>query len=138
MLETKLTTHEDDRGWLYEVIHSHDIPQFGQVYIVGDWKAGTIRAFHRHFEMWDWFCIVKGSAKFILVDENKSITTHVLTANNPKVLHVPPTVWHGWMALEDGTTLLSIASHCYNKEKPDEERVHYSAFGVDLWDIKFK
>ncbi|MEJ5199015.1 MAG: hypothetical protein WHX53_08835, partial [Anaerolineae bacterium] len=34
------------------------VHRFGQVYLVGDPVRGAIRAFHKHEELWDWFCIV--------------------------------------------------------------------------------
>ncbi len=155
---TDLRVLEDDRGSLYEVIHSYDIGQFGQVYKVASRKSGTIRAFHRHKELWDWFSIDKGSAKFVIgVDEGDRVSIQnglkpfaivgktslyefVLNGDRPKVLTVPPLCWHGWMALEDDTRLLSIASHVYRKEKPDEERIspyHYDE-PVCVWSIKMK
>jgi len=63
-----LEVNFDDRGYLFEIIHHYDMPKFGQVYIIGDQVRGIIRAFHKHQELWDYFCIVKGSALMI---ENK-------------------------------------------------------------------
>lgn len=55
-----LTVHEDDRGYLIEIArHANDpephgvVHQFGQVYLVGNPVRGTIRAFHKHHELWD-------------------------------------------------------------------------------------
>lgn len=133
-----LKVNKDDRGTLYEVVHDYDLHKFGQQYIVKTRKAGTIRAFHRHAELWDWFTIVSGCAKFIIVDpKGEEVKTFVLDGNTPEVLTVPPTYWHGWMALEDNTILNSVASHCYNQEKPDEERVPPNSFNVN-WEILFK
>ena len=36
---------------------------------------------------------------------------------------MPPGIYHGWMSLEPDTLLLSTASHVYNRDKPDEERI---------------
>src|SRR5215831_21136228 len=79
----ELTTHEDDRGYLTEIArHAGDsephavVHQFGQVYLVGDPARGTIRAFHKHEELWDWFFISHGSAKFVLRDDRKASPTY--------------------------------------------------------------
>ena len=48
---------------------------------------------------------------------------------------VPPGVYHGWMALEDDTQLISTASEVYNREKPDEVRIPPESFG-DVWEVK--
>jgi len=138
-----LQTHWDDRGYLFEVLRKTDphFTEFGQVYVVGSLGRGTIRAFHRHFELWDWFCIVRGSAKFITFDPDVSNLQQpkswVLSEKNPSLLVVPPGVFHGWMALEEHTILLSTGSHVYNREKPDEQRVSYDSFEVD-WSVKPK
>ena len=54
-----LPVHSDDRGNLFEMLRKDDpeYTKFGQVYLVEDRTPFTIRAFHRHFKLWDWFCI---------------------------------------------------------------------------------
>lgn len=146
-----LNLHQDERGQLYEVIHGSDefLDKFGQVYVVQDPRRDTIRAYHRHKELWDYFCIVNGSAKFILAhgslsqDANESdegqlkqkLKVITLTARKPQLLIVPATVWHGWMSLEDNTILLSTANREYNAKSPDEERINPKSFRYDLWPL---
>lgn len=136
-----LQVNFDDRGYLFEIIHNYEILKFGQVYVVGDPARGTIRAFHKHEILWDYFCIVKGSAKFIFVDDRKNSKTYkeqeivILSEKAPKMVIVPPGVYHGWMSLEDNTIMVSIGSEVYDKDKPDEMRVSPDSFG-DLWTIK--
>ena len=140
-----LTTYVDDRGYLTELIHSSDpfIKKFGQVYVVGSLTRGTIRAFHKHAKLWDYFYIASGSAKFAFYDDRKNSPTYkkmdtvIMTPRNSSLIIVPPGLFHGWMALEDNTVMVSIASEVYNREKPDEVRVPYNSFGYD-WSIKFK
>jgi dTDP-4-dehydrorhamnose 3,5-epimerase len=138
-----LTTHTDDRGYLVEIVRHTDpfLPKFGQVYLVGDFTRGIVRAFHKHAELWDLFFISHGSAKFVLVDDRQDSPTYgemnqfVLSHKNHALLVVPPGIYHGWMALEDDTQLLSTASETYNRNKPDEVRVAPETFG-DVWTIK--
>lgn len=144
-----LTTHSDDRGHLLEIYRTDTDyhKEFGgtinQVYIVEDPVRGTIRAFHKHQKLWDFFFISHGSAKFALHDDREDSATYgetntfVLGDKQRKMLVVPPGVYHGWMSLEDDTQLTSIASHTYNPENPDEERVPYDSFGYD-WTIQYK
>ncbi|MHC5079092.1 MAG: dTDP-4-dehydrorhamnose 3,5-epimerase family protein [Planctomycetota bacterium] len=145
-----LTVHEDDRGYLFEVIHGTDpfMVRFGQVYVVGDRVERVVRAYHKHAELHDWFCIIHGAAKFVLVDDRKESPTYrkfdvvTLTEKTPKLLVVPPGIYHGWMSLMPDTMLLSTASHEYNREKPDEERIPPDAFddliGTPPWEIEAK
>ncbi len=143
-----LTAHYDDRGYLIEIARHADDPnphgivhQFGQVYLVGNMTKGTIRAFHKHAELWDWFFISHGSAKFVLVDDRDDSPTRgemmtvILGARKPAVITVPPGVYHGWMSLEDDTQMVSIASHRYNRDSPDEQRIPPDTYG-DVWTIK--
>lgn len=140
-----LNVHVDDRGYLIEIVRATDpyIKKFGQVYVAGSTTRGTIRAFHKHNKLWDYFFIGHGSAKFAFYDDRKDSPTYkktetiVLTQRNPSLIIVPPGIYHGWMALEDNTLLISTASDVYNRKKPDEVRVPYNSFGYD-WSIKFK
>jgi len=146
----RLTTYVDERGYLTEIARAaggdepHSvIHQFGQVYLVGDPARGAVRAFHKHAELWDWFFISHGSAKFVLKDDRAASPTYeemmtvVIGEHNPTLLVVPPGVYHGWMALEDDTQMISIASHTYNRAKPDEARIPPDSFG-DVWAVKGK
>ncbi len=147
-----LTVHMDDRGFLCEIIRrtpqgnepqlpysvAHDIRQ---VYIVGDPVRGTVRAFHKHEVLWDWFCIVHGTAKFVLKDDRPDSPTYgemmmvVVGDRRSRLIVVPPGVYHGWMSLEDDTLMVSTASEVYNQENPDEVRIPPDSFG-DVWTVK--
>lgn len=137
-----LAAHVDDRGYLIEILRATDehFTKFGQVYIVGDVARGTIRAWHKHEVLWDWFFISHGTAKFGLRDDRpesptyEQLETVVLGQRNPSLLAVPPGVYHGWMALEDDTQLISTASEVYNREQPDEVRVPPDSFGYQ-WEV---
>ncbi len=102
---------------------------------------GTIRAFHKHHELRDWFHINRGSAKFVLKDDRPESPTHgemmsvIASARRPRLIVGPPGVYHGWMSLEDNTEMISTASYTYNREKPDEVRAPPDTFG-DVWTVK--
>ena len=138
-----LTAHVDDRGYLIEILRRSDpyFTQFGQVYVVGNPARGTIRAFHKHAHLWDWFFIVRGSAKFVLRDDRpdsqsyEEVASYVIGDRNPSLLVVPPGVYHGWISLQDDTMLISTGSEVYNRENPDEVRVPPDSFG-DFWEVK--
>ncbi|MHC4947256.1 MAG: dTDP-4-dehydrorhamnose 3,5-epimerase family protein [Planctomycetota bacterium] len=142
-----LTVHEDDRGYLYEVLHASDpfVTKFGQTYMVGDRIEYIVRAYHKHHELHDWFCIVHGAAKFVLVDDREDSPTYgkfdivVTSDRSPSLIVVPPGVYHGWMSLQPDTLLCSNASHEYNRENPDEVRVppdHFDELlGQDPWKV---
>jgi dTDP-4-dehydrorhamnose 3,5-epimerase len=138
-----LVARVDDRGYLIEILRATDphYTKFGQVYLVGDNARGTIRAWHKHNVLWDWFFIGHGSAKFGLYDDREDsptkgeLMTVVTSERNPTLIVVPPGVYHGWVSLEDDTQLISTASEVYNRERPDEVRVPPESFGFD-WSVK--
>ena len=138
-----LIARVDDRGYLIEILRASDehFTKFGQIYLVGNMTRGTIRAFHKHEVLWDWFFISHGSAKFALRDDRPAsptygqMDTYVITERNPSLLVVPPGVFHGWMSLEDDTQMISTASEVYNRQKPDEIRVPPDSFGY-RWEIQ--
>ena len=141
--QVELVARVDDRGYLVELLRATDphFTQFGQVYLVGNLGSGTIRAFHKHDDLWDWFFISHGTAKFVLVDDRPDSPTRgeqntfVVGSRNPGLLVVPPGVYHGWMSLEDDTQMISTASDVYNRDKPDEVRIPPDSFG-DVWSVK--
>lgn len=143
-----LVAHMDDRGYLIEIARCTGgeephavVHKFGQVYLVGDMARGTIRAFHKHNELWDWFFISHGSAKFVLKDDRKDSPTYgemmtiVVGERRQRLIIVPPGVYHGWMSLEDDTQMVSTASHTYNRQQPDEVRIPPDSFG-DIWTVE--
>jgi len=143
-----LTLHTDDRGSLVEIARrtgssgEHSVVErFGQVYLVESPVRGTIRGFHKHDVLWDYFFVSSGSAKVLLVDDRETSSTHrtmqevVLSRLTPRLLIVPPGVFHGWMSLEDRTQLISIASETYDPENPDEVRIPPDSFG-DVWTVR--
>lgn len=138
-------------------------PRFGQVYLVHSRTRGTVRAFHRHQVLWDLFTPAAGAAKFVVwngrflagddrqmgenslvrlkmkdggVLEVQELIEVVLTVEAPKLLIVPPGWYHGWMALTDGATIVSVGSELYNREKPDEERIPWDTIGIQIWQVQ--
>lgn len=137
---TDLKVRTDDRGNLFEILRNDDriFTKFGQVYLVENRTPFTIRAFHRHFKMWDWFCVTRGAAKFVFFQEKENPEIVVVDSKQPKIISVPPKIWHGWMSLQPQTQMISIASEPYSQEKTDEERCDPFILGKEVWQIKAK
>ena len=160
-----LRTFVDDRGLLTELCRD-DWPEveteIRQVYTVKNHTKGTVRAYHCHDRLWDYFLILKGSAKFILFnyDEYKGFCEKtenfkdcdaelftkelgaykefVTSDKRMQMVVVPPRWMHGWMPLEEDTILVSVASHTYQPDKPDEVRIPWDTLGKDVWTVKYK
>lgn len=140
-----LEVHVDERGDLTEIIRYSQgfLSSIAQLNLINDPVRGTIKAWHKHFEMWEVFFCSQGKVKFGLYDDRensdtyKKTDTFVFGERNPSILVVPPGVYHGHLALEDDTQLIAICSHEYNRENPDEERVPYNYFDYD-WEVTYR
>jgi len=133
----QLVIHKDERGFLFELLRNDNVnfSKFGQVYVIGNAKQGIIRAWHRHFKMDEWFCCVRGKARFALYDlDRKKFSTHVLCAETPTLLYVPRGIFHGHKALTDDTLIIAICTEAYSKDNLDEERVPFDHFDYDWED----
>ena len=134
---TPLLYNADDRGELAELLREDDsdFSRFGQVYAVRSYKAGTIRGLHVHEKLSDWFVVVKGSARFRFFDEIGNEESVVASERTLIRICVPAGVIHGWVALEDDTVMISIASEPYcgiGRHGPkDEIRYPYNKFDGD-------
>lgn len=154
-----LDVNVDDRGLLSEICRLdwkevasiidpdiYKVDLLKQVYIVQN-NEEAIRAFHAHENLVDLFCLVKGHAKFILIDNRiDSITfaqMQVVNVSEKKLqlICVPRNVFHGWKGSKD-CILVSIASELYmgNLKKGilDELRIPWNHFGSNLWETEFK
>ena len=74
-----LKVNVDERGYLIEILRMDwgVMEKFAQVYIVGNFARGVIRAFHKHEKLWDYFFISHGSAKFMLIDDREDSPTYL-------------------------------------------------------------
>jgi|SRR3990172_2081052 len=142
---TPLVVREDDRGSLVETFHHYNLPAgrpwAGQTYVVTSPTRGTVRGLHRHAHLREWFVCLHGRAKVVVVEAGRTepLVRHwgfVLTATHPSRLEIPPMLWHGWMALDDDTTLLCLGTDVYQRDQPDEQRIAYDTFGADVWEVK--
>jgi dTDP-4-dehydrorhamnose 3,5-epimerase-like enzyme len=175
----------DDRGFLMEILRSTDLQpvpgldgamsmvpgdEFGhaqapiirQVYLVSN-PMPTVRAFHKHDHLVDYFCVVQGSAIFGFADDREGLVQKALrsphggddvvnlqlcvqrvvcSARKPQMIVVPAGVHHGWASLEPNTIMVSVGSTRYNTKDHDEYRIPPNsldaAFGGSPWEVEGK
>jgi dTDP-4-dehydrorhamnose 3,5-epimerase-like enzyme len=150
----KIEPREDDRGFLLKDCeipflpkNQDGMPLFGEHYNIFN-PNPMIRGFHAHRELWDIFCAVLGKVKFVLFDARISIggkpnptymkgNEYILSERTPRVLVVPPGIFHGHRSYAAGTLLSCVGSHPYNPKNPDEVRVPYTSFGYN-WEPEIK
>jgi len=133
-----ISCHVDDRGFLYQIYGNYEdkFPSVKRIYIVGSFSKGTIRGFHKHNEEWKGYFTSNGSAKFVVVDENKKMSTYTLSSKNPAVLIVPPKYFHGWMSLEENTMLIGMSNKSLEESLEDDVRIDPFTYGKEVWDVK--
>jgi dTDP-4-dehydrorhamnose 3,5-epimerase len=86
---------------------------------------GMIRAWHRHLRgQTDYFIVLKGALKICAYDEEtKELDEIVSTGQDPQIVRMPGSYWHGYKALGNETAfLLYFVTRLYDHQNPDEER----------------
>jgi dTDP-4-dehydrorhamnose 3,5-epimerase len=137
--------HADHRGFFIEQLKRGDLDDDGHpfvddrpfaqmsrslVYARGGNPPELIKAFHWHKRQWDYWDIVIGDARVVLVDMREdsptcgTIQTLVLGENSPRMVAIPPLVAHGYqcLGLQD-VHLVYYVTEPYNADDPDEGRI---------------
>lgn len=149
----------DQRGYFIEQLKRGDkddegnefIPEqpFAQMsrslaYARGGNPPELIKAFHWHKKQTDYWDIVAGNARVVLVDlradspTSGKIQTVILGENAPRMVAIPPYVAHGYQALDLKDVILNYyVTEPYNIEDPDEGRIAWndSRIGFD-WTVE--
>ncbi len=151
--------HTDPRGYFIEQLKRGDkddsgnlfIPEqpFAQVsrslvYARGGNPTEPIKAFHWHKKQWDYWDIVTGNARVVLVDlRPDSPTCGVIQAlqlgeHSPRMVAIPPLVAHGYQVLGLQDVILNYyVTEPYDPANPDEGRIAWNdpRIGFD-WSIE--
>ncbi len=151
--------HADQRGFFIEQLKRGDLDDEGRpfigdrpfaqmsrslVYARGGNPPELIKAFHWHKKQWDYWDIVVGNARVVLVDLRPdsptagTIQTLILGENSPRMVAIPPLVAHGYQCLGmENVHLVYYVTEPYNPSDPDEGRIAWddSRIGFD-WRIE--
>jgi dTDP-4-dehydrorhamnose 3,5-epimerase len=102
--------------------------RFGQVYLTSCYP-GIVKAWHAHRRQTDHICCVSGMLKLGLYDDREESPTRGETASlvigplSPRLVLIPPQVWHGFTAVGGETALvINVPTAHYEYEDPDELR----------------
>jgi dTDP-4-dehydrorhamnose 3,5-epimerase len=138
-------SHADPRGSFAEVLKRGDVDDEGRPFIgsepfaqisrsVAYARGGNppelIKAWHWHARQWDYWDVVAGEARCVLVDLREDSPTAgrtqvvMLGQSSPRVLAIPPLVAHGYqvVSLRD-VVLVYYVTEPYNLDDPDEGRI---------------
>ena len=120
--------HEDDRAQrLFDIFPEVN----GQINISHVNSTDHVVAWHKHKIQTDyWFC-VKGSFKVGLAEPQDDGTYRVrweyLSDKNPRIIEIPPGVYHGYKALQGESIILYYLNQKYSSD--DEWKVLPGHFG---------
>ena len=140
-----LRHHADARGSFVEVLKRGDVDDQGRPFIAdqpfaqvsrsvayarGGNPPELIKAFHWHSHQWDYWDVVAGQARCVLVDLREGSPTAgrvqevMLGEATPRVLAIPPLVAHGYqvVSLRD-VHLVYYVTEPYDPAAPDEGRL---------------
>ena len=151
--------HADQRGFFIEQLKRGDLDDRGRpfsppgefaqmsrslAYARGGNPPELIKAFHWHEKQWDYWDIVAGNARVVLVDLREGsptegmVQTLILGENSPKMVAIPPLVAHGYQAVDLRDVVLTYyVTEPYDLADPDEGRIAWDdeRIGFD-WSIQ--
>jgi dTDP-4-dehydrorhamnose 3,5-epimerase len=158
MIKT-LKKHVDQRGFFIEQLKRGDLDDDGRpflpeqlfaqmsrslAYARGGNPPELIKAFHWHRRQWDYWDIVQGNARVVLVDLREDSPTAgqiqvvILGEHAPRLVAIPPFVAHGYQVLTLQDVVLNYyVSEPYDAADPDEGRIPWNdpRIGFD-WTIE--
>lgn len=131
----------DDRGSL-KFINDFGFEGVKRFYLIENNKVDFVRAWHGHQKEAKYFFPVSGSfiCGAVRVDDwdnpsdNLDVSRHVLSADAPSILAIPPGYANGLMSLRPGSKLMVFSTTTLDESKGDDFR--YSARKWDIWDIE--
>ncbi|HVZ99250.1 MAG TPA: dTDP-4-dehydrorhamnose 3,5-epimerase family protein [Caulobacterales bacterium] len=131
VIVTPLKVLPNERGRLMEVQRRDDpgFPGFGQVYVTQSF-ANVVKAWYRHRTQVDQLAAITGLVKLVLYDDRPESGTRgacdeiLMGELAPKLVLIPPGVWHGFKAVGDaGAFLLHLNTEPFDHTAPDEDRL---------------
>ncbi|MHB1527234.1 MAG: dTDP-4-dehydrorhamnose 3,5-epimerase family protein [Candidatus Dormibacteria bacterium] len=154
-----LLVHADQRGTFTEQLKRGDLDDQGRPFMPahpfaqmsrslafarGGNPPELIKAFHWHQKQWDYWDMVAGDARIVLVDLRSESPTKgkiqvvIAGEHSPKVVAIPPWVGHGYQALSMRDVVLCYyVTEPYDAVHPDEGRIPWNdeRIGFD-WSIE--
>ncbi|HET9050798.1 MAG TPA: dTDP-4-dehydrorhamnose 3,5-epimerase family protein [Candidatus Dormibacteraeota bacterium] len=151
--------HADHRGYFLEQLRRGDLDDEGRpflpdqpfaqmsrslAYARGGNPPELVKAFHWHRRQWDYWDIVCGNARVVLVDLREGsptagrIQSIMLGENAPRMVAIPPYVAHGYQAVSMQDVILAYyVTEPYDAADPDEGRIAWNdpRIGFD-WSIE--
>jgi|3_EtaG_2_1085321.scaffolds.fasta_scaffold28884_3 dTDP-4-dehydrorhamnose 3,5-epimerase len=95
---------------------------------------GVVKAWHRHKNQDDYFCVLKGMAQVGVYSDEEGAEKFFIGEHNPAVIHIKAGEWHGLTCVgNEPCGLLYLVTNKYDPRNPDEERAPYDSFVDAGW-----
>ena len=129
----------DDRGEL-KFIDNFDFAQAGirRFYHTENHHRGIVRAWHGHKIEEKYIYVVKGTALFGVVnmEDTTIIQKVVLSARDPKMMHIPAGNYNGFMSLEDDTVVIYYSTLGFDDAVKDDYREQWDKWNI--WHVDYR
>lgn len=123
----------DERGTVRFVngFNFHGVKRF---YTIENYQVGYIRAWHGHWKEAKYITVMSGAALIGIANmTTKKAEKYVLSANEPRVLYVPPGYANGSMALVPNTQIIHFSTSTLEESQQDDVRLHVTEFDDEYW-----
>lgn len=134
-----IPVHIDDRGSVYGVFDELIENSIQRTYVIRNWKSGTIRAWHGHYNAATYIHPIKGTAKIAamnIANESKVVIA-TLSAAKPQLFYIPPGWYNGTMTLQEDTRLLCYSTLTLSEVKNDDIRKELTEEEKSgLWNVR--
>ncbi|MCK4669649.1 MAG: dTDP-4-dehydrorhamnose 3,5-epimerase family protein [Nanoarchaeota archaeon] len=130
----ELTIWKDERGFLFEGLRADD-PLYGGVFgqcLVSVVNPGVIKGLHLHHQQTDFTLCARGRVLYVATD-GENVRKFLLDTERPRLIKVPPGIWHGYQARGGEAMLIHIMDKTYDPN--DTEAKDPFEFGR-LWNLE--
>lgn len=129
----------DDRGTL-SYINTVPFEKVRRMYVIENFDADLVRAFHGHWQEEKFVYVVTGAAIVVtakMVGQGLDMYERfVLSDKQPQVLRIPAGYANGFRVLVPGTKVIFYSTTTLEEAKSDDFRFPYDYFGVDIWKVE--
>lgn len=133
----------DDRGAI-RFVNEAPFKDVKRMYMVENFSANTIRAWHGHLQETKYVYAVRGSAIVACVvvnaDNPHQPTTQkphrfILSAQQSSLLAIPAGHANGFRMLEPQSLLLFFSTSTLEESQADDYRFAWDTWGTEIWDV---
>lgn len=135
----------DDRGQL-TFANSFSFSDVKRFYMVENFSTRLVRAWHGHLKEAKYVLVVAGSAIVAAVSmgdtttpsQSAEVSRFVLSARQPKILHIPAGYANGFRPLEEGTKVMFFSTSTLEESQGDDYRFPADYWGQAVWSVEHR